>query len=243
MQITFLVHWRIPVHITLLIHIAAGVVGIIMGYVALSAAKGGRLHRGSGVLFVYAMVPMALFAAWVAAAGDQTGNVIAGLLTAYLVITALTTVRPRTTESRRAELGAMLSALAIGVAGVTLAVQAFASGDGTMDGVPAAMYLWFGLIALAAGLGDLRMIRSGGLLGARRMARHLWRMCFALWIAAGSFFLGQADEFPEPLRIFPLLAIPAFLPLVVMLYWLWRVRVRKSFRWMAGARAPAASSA
>ena len=52
-------------------------------------------------------------------------------------------------------------------------------------------------------------------------------MCFALFIATGSFFLGPADEFPEPLRIAALLAIPVPTPLLAMLYWQWRVRTRQ----------------
>ncbi len=125
----------------------------------------------------------------------------------------------------------MLAALAIGVAGVMLAVRAFARGDGTMDGVPAAMYLWFGVIALAAGLGDLRMIRSGGLSGARRMARHLWRMCFALFIAAASFFSIRervAKILPEPFTTGPMRALPILLLFGAMFYWLWRVRSRRT---------------
>ncbi|MGH7468346.1 MAG: hypothetical protein ACRENP_10210 [Longimicrobiales bacterium] len=38
------------------------------------------------------------------------------------------------------------------------------------------------------------------LAGARRIARHLWRMCFGFWIATGSFFFGQMDEFPAGCR-------------------------------------------
>ena len=48
-------------------------------------------------------------------------------------------------------------------------------------------------------------------------------MCFALWIATASFFLGQADEFPEALRIMPLLCTPVLLVLLLMFYWLARV--------------------
>ena len=51
-------------------------------------------------------------------------------------------------------------------------------------------------------------------------------MCFALFIATGSFFLGQAKVIPQPLRIFPVLTVLALLPLVFMLYWLVRVRKR-----------------
>ena len=55
-------------------------------------------------------------------------------------------------------------------------------------------------------------------------------MCFALFIANASFFLGQADEFPQWLRIRPLLASLALFPLALMGYWLWRVRARRSLR-------------
>jgi hypothetical protein len=231
------------VQITLLVHIAAGAVAIVTGYAALAAAKGGRLHRRIGVLFVYAMVVMALFAAWLGTSGGDLGNTLGALLTLYLVVTALTTVRPRTAVTRRVELVGMLVALAIGVVDTTVAVRSFAAGEVTVDGVPAAMILLFGVVALSAGMGDLRMMRAGGLLGARKIARHLWRMCYALWIATGSFFLGQADEFPESLRIWPVLAILAVLPLVAMFYWLWRVRVREALRGMAVVREPSVSTA
>ena|SRR5688500_9577578 len=92
------------------------------------------------------------------------------------------------------------------------------------------MVLLFAIVALSSGASDVRVARSGPLRGASRLARHLWRMCFALWIAAGSFFLGQADKLPEVLRIPALLAVPVLIPLVAMVYWLWRVRNRQTFR-------------
>ena len=52
----------------------------------------------------------------------------------------------------------------------------------------------------------------------------------ALFVASGSFFLGQAKIFPKPMRIYPLLAIPALLPLALMLYWLVRVLFTKWYR-------------
>ena len=82
----------------------------------------------------------------------------------------------------------------------------------------------FGIVALSGGAGDRRMINAGGIHGAARLRRHLWRMCFALLVAAGSFFLGQADEFPDALRITPLLAFPVLAVLATMVYWLRRLR-------------------
>ncbi len=214
--------------IMLAVHVAAGALGIVAGFVALFAAKGGALHRRSGALFVSVMLVMGLSGSLIAAARAIEGSVVGGLLAAYLVVTALTTVRPRTAGARRLDLGAMVVALAVGAACVALGIEA-AGGAGHLDGIPAPMFFLFGAIGLAAGASDFRLLRpGGGVQGARRLRRHLWRMCVALWIAAASFFLGQADEFPEPLRVPALLAIPAFLPLVVMPYWLWRVRKRRA---------------
>ena len=53
---------------------------------------------------------------------------------------------------------------------------------------------------------------------------------FALFIAAMSFFLGQAKVIPKPIRIPGLLALPVLAVLVTMLYWLWRVRRKRAFR-------------
>jgi uncharacterized membrane protein len=223
------------VQIMLLVHIAAGGLGIVSGFVALFAAKGARLHRKSGMLFVYAMVTMALSGVVMAALLGEGVNVIAGLLTAYMVITALTAVRPPVTGSRWLDLGAMLVALAVGLTSVTLGFATLASPTGTRDGVPVPMLFIFGAVALWGSVSDVRMIRSGNLQGAPRLGRHLSRMCFALFIAAGSFFLGQADEFPASFRIPALLAVPVLVPLVAMLYWLWRVRIRRTYRGILGA--------
>jgi hypothetical protein len=49
-------------------------------------------------------------------------------------------------------------------------------------------------------------------------------MCFALFIATGSFFLGQQDVMPKAVRGSPILFVLAFAPFAVMLFWLVRVR-------------------
>ena len=123
----------------------------------------------------------------------------------------------------------MLAALAVGLTSLTFGVEAIAAG-GKRNGMPAFPFFMFGVVGLLATAGDVRMIRSGALRGASRLARHLWRMSFALFIAALSFFIGQAKVFPGPIRIPGLLALPVLAVLATMLYWLWRVRVRQSLR-------------
>ena len=224
---------------TLLVHIAAGGLGIISGFVALYAAKGATLHRKSGVVFVYTMLTMCTLGGVMAAvlSAAPAANIPAALLTAYLVITALTTVRPPFPGERWFSIGAMLVVLAVGLIAFKFGFEAIANG-GTRKGMPAFPFFMFGIVGTLAGLSDLRIIRGDRPRGASRLARHLWRMCFALFIAAMSFFIGQADVIPKPLRIYPLLALPGLAVLVTMLYWLRRVRVRRTGRVVAETREP-----
>jgi hypothetical protein len=156
-------------------------------------------------------------------------NLPAALITGSMVITGLTTVRPVSSVTRGLDLFATLVTLSVGLVNITYAVQAFANG-GTRDGIPAFPFVLFGTAGILATIGDVRIMRSGPLRGTRRVARHLWRMSFALLVAALSFFIGQAKVIPKPIRIMPLLAMPLLAVIVTMFYWMWRVRVRHSLR-------------
>ena len=220
------------------IHIVAGSLGIGSGFVALYSAKGAPLHRKAGKVFVYVMLTMAFTGLVLAVARNATPaiNVPASLITAYLVVTALTTVRPPATRARGLQFAATLVAFTVGLVSLAFGFEALASG-GEKDEIPAFPFFLFGAIGVLGSVGDLRMLRSGPPHGVVRITRHLWRMCLALFIAVMSFFLGQADEIPEPIRIPGLLALPIVAVVLTMLYWLWRVRIRRSFRGVAGGAA------
>jgi hypothetical protein len=216
------------------VHVLAGVLAIASGFAALYASKGGMLHRRSGTFFVYAMLVMSLSGAGMAVGrASAATNVPAGLVTAYLVITSLATVRPRSVGWRRLEGAAMAAAFVIGTGSLLIA---FSGGARRAMTPPLVM---FGLVALFAAEGDRRMIQAGGLKGAPRLRRHLWRMCTALFIAAGSFFLGPVRRIPEPLRA-PAFRLIPFVVLVTMAYWLWRYHRKPS---SPGAGAITASEA
>jgi uncharacterized membrane protein len=207
-----------------LAHIFAGLLAISAGFVALFARKGGLVHRRGGTVFAYAMVVMASAGAAMAAMqfhiGFQKLNVIVGLFTVYLVVSALLTVR-RSSGPGKWDWAAMGFALAVGL--LSLAIVVGSVGRAQVWWFPAVPAFVFGTVALLCALGDFRMIRAGGLQGRPRIARHLWRMCFAMFIASGSFFLGQSKVFPEALRIIPLLALPVMLVLAVMAFWWVRI--------------------
>jgi peptidoglycan/LPS O-acetylase OafA/YrhL len=153
-------------------------------------------------------------------------NVVAAVLTFYLVATGVLTVRRTAPQMRALATAFMLVAVAVGAHALALGAEGVASTTHRIDGVPAPPLFMFGIVALLAAFGDLRMLHAGRIEGARRLARHLWRMSYAMWIATTSAFLGQAKFVPEPLRKLPLLVAPVLLVLVVMIYWLVKVRRR-----------------
>jgi hypothetical protein len=222
------------VRIAYVVHTVPGAVALVSGFIALYTAKGAPVHRKSGTVFVYGMLAMASTGAVMAALGGGEGSVIAGVMTCYLVITGLTTVLRPTAWTSRMHVALLMLALSVGLTSVTLGFETAMSATGKRDGLPPFPFFMFGIVGLLGGIGDVRMLRAGGIRGTSRIARHLWRMTWGLWIATSSFFLGQAKVIPEPIRIPALLAVPVIAVLVTLLYWLWRVRVRKSFRGMVG---------
>lgn len=214
------------------VHIAAGIIALLAGYLALAATKGAPWHRRAGMVFVYAMVTMSLSGALMEALTKSltSVNVVAGLLTFYFVATALRTVRPKPQvlswiDSAGVVLAVGVSALAF-VAGVEMARR------GRPEAAPSFI---FGIVGLLAAVGDTRMIRAAGIQGSFRLRRHLWRMCFAMWVAAASFFWGPPNRVPELIRIPALQAMAVLTPIAAMLYWRWKLRTRKSLRGVVSA--------
>ena len=211
----------------LFLHIAIGLAAVCAGSVALYAIKGSSVHRRAGTIFVYAMLTMSLSGAVMAASGlaVRAANVLPGLLAVYLVVTAVATMRPQSRVVRRTEWAAALAAATLGLGCVITGVMMLAAGVQTDRGAAVALLL-FGAIPLLAAEGDRRMLRAAGLQGARRLRRHLWRMCTALLIVTASIVLGR--HFPESLRLLPVRVIPLVM-LGTMAYWLWRLpRVARS---------------
>ena len=217
------------------IHIAAGGLAIVLGAVALLVKKGGTIHRRSGLLFVYAMVVMGITASILEfLKSPSAGNVFTALMTVYFVGTALTTVRPASPWTRGIDVAALAVAVGLALLAIAGGVQGVNSPGLSPGGVPfrtiGVMSFILAAVLLLAAAGDVRIMRSSMPRGGPRLARHLWRMCFALFIAAGSFFSIRervAKILPEPFTTGPMRALPILLLFVAMFYWLWRVRRRR----------------
>ena len=123
------------------VHVIAGALAILTGYIALFAFKGATVHRKSGLIFVGAMLVMSLTGAVMAVGRPGAAvNVPAGLVTAYLIATAVATVRPPSARVRSFERGAMIAAFLFGTVSIAVAMS------GT-QGVFTAPLFMFGLIA------------------------------------------------------------------------------------------------
>src|SRR5712692_10494152 len=216
---------RLPI---LVLHICAGLVALLSGAAALSFRKGSHGHRVAGNIFFVSMLTLSSAAVYLAFMKHQVHNVFGGILTFYLVATAWVTAKRRNGETSLFDWGALLVAFAVGVVIVTYGFEAAKTPTRSIAGVPAGMFFFLGSVALLAAAGDLRMLVRGGLFGAHRIVRHLWRMCFSFFIATGSFFIGQPQVFPAFIRRTNLLFIPGILPLVLMIFWLIRVRFTKA---------------
>jgi hypothetical protein len=227
----------------LVVHICAGSLGLLSGTAAMSFRKGSPRHVLAGKVFVASMLTMGVFAVYLAIKRHQPNNIGGGILTFYLIGTAWLTARRRDGETSRFDWIVLLIPLALGILTWMNGINVVRSGASSQDGVPVGMSFFMGSVMLLAAAGDVRMLVRGGVLGAKRIARHLWRMCFGLFIAAGSFFLGPSNR---PLRLLSAVGLgqhlsPALfstslylvltiLPLILLVFWLVRVRFKNAYR-------------
>jgi hypothetical protein len=227
----------------LLGHICAGTLGLLSGTAAMSFRKGSPRHVLAGRVFVASMLTMGVAAVYLAIVRNQPSNIGGGILSVYLIGTAWLTARRKPGVTSRFDWVVLLVPLTLGILTWMNSLKVVRSGAGSQDGAPVGMTFFMGSIMLLAATGDLRMLLRGGVSGAKRIARHLWRMCFGLFIAAGSFFLGPSNR---PLRLLSQVGLgqhlsPALfstglylfltiLPLLLLIFWLVRVRFTKAYK-------------
>jgi hypothetical protein len=157
-------------------------------------------------------------------------NVFAGILTFYLVTTGWVAIKRENGRMGRFEIGGLGVALGLVAVGIIFILMAMNSPTGRIGKTPPQAFYIFAIVGAIAAGGDLKMFLRGGLSGSARIARHLWRMSAAFTIASGSFFLGQQRIMPPVMRGSPWLFVPVNAPLLLMVFWLIRVRLVPRFK-------------
>lgn len=214
------------------LHVTGGFVALVSGYVALFAPKGGRIHRRAGKIFFISMLVMATFAAYLGlVVPGQIVSVFIAAFALYFVITswlaATRTPAAKPGWADRVALGASLVIfLPFGIIAFQLLTKMplpFKSAVPIEGPVLIALYTFTAILAIAV-IGDARAA-FGRLAPTDRITRHLWRMCVGLAMATGSAFTnGFARLLPGPYHVPPAFFYPQFVPLILAVYWVIRVR-------------------
>lgn len=228
------------------LHIGGGTIGLVSGTVAIFSPKGGHLHRKAGTVFFISMLVMAALAGWLAVVRPgQIVNLFGGTFVFYLVTTAWMTVQRKEGTIGWAEKIAFAVILCLFAPFALLSFQLaagmtpfFRSAVPFKGPILVAMYVFTLMIGIAA-VSDAKVILAGGISGAPRIARHLWRMCLGLTMAAGSAFTnGLPRLLPGPMHVTTIFFLPQFVPLILLVFWMIRVRFTGWYV-RAGATVPA----
>jgi hypothetical protein len=214
-----------------MLHIGGATVALLSGFLATALRKGSGAHGAAGSVFFVSMILMSSSAAYLSGILNPNSlNLIVSLLTFYLVTTAWRAAKQREARISWFDRGALAWVLLVSLIAIVNGIEAAGSPTKTKQGMPAAAYFVFGTVALLCAVTDSRVILRGGVAGAQRIARHLWRMCLALLIATLSFYPGQARNLPASMRETSLSYVPHILLVGTMLFWRARVARRKKVR-------------
>ncbi|MEM0912863.1 MAG: DUF2306 domain-containing protein [Pseudomonadota bacterium] len=213
----------------MVVHIAGGGFSLIAGATALIRRKGSEAHKQAGKLFVLSMVMMTLSGAWIAWQESVMVSTLAGLMSFYLLISGWFAIKTKANNIRRDATLLIVLGLSVLVFGLGTVEDAL---NGNVDHigsfvVPVAIYATFTAFVALGVIGDAVLIVKPNMARNYILSRHIWRMCIPLYIAATSFFEGQADVFPEAMRHALLLSLPGYAVFLAMLYWLLLPSFRK----------------
>ena len=203
----------------IMLHVAGGSVALVSGLGAVIARKGSAQHKQCGYVFLCAMLLMAVTAGIGSLALAKPFDVLSSLMTCYLVCSGATAFRldHNKLHMKRLHFLFMLVAALCVTGYVGLELNTYYTGMRATDAPVGAGYI-FGLVLLVGLLGDLR-VRLRVLSGRQKRLRHIWRICLAFFLATANIFGVRPHLFPEWLQISGVLAILAFGPLFLMLYW------------------------
>ena len=214
----------------IIIHAIAGSIAILSGFFALSVQKSTTTHRTLGKIFVLSILFLGVTGIYVAFSRSIMLSFVNGILLCYFVSTAWMAVKRKAGTIGYFEWVAFFVALSIVTMLISFAGVAANSPDGKLNGFGPQAFYFFAIVASIAALFDLKMLINRGVTGTQRIVRHLWRMCFPLFMSTAAFFLGQAKLIPEPIRKIEILAIPVVVVLLAMVYWIVRVLYTKTYQ-------------
>lgn len=206
------------------IHFWIGCVALVAGFTAFAAPKGGGTHRVAGAVFTAVMGLLCLTGLWLSLAREIVFTIILSALAGHAVLTGWLAAR---SGSGLAAGLTRMSPLSSGLltAGAVFGGHAAATAPGgELGGLPPGAFHVLAAAGVTLFAADLGYALTARPERRRRIARHLWRMGFAFFLATGIFFFGNNHVLPEALRTVWLLGAPVLA--VVVCTVLYAVRLR-----------------
>jgi len=213
-----------------LIHLIAGSIAIIAGFASLMVPRNSSQHKVAGNTFLLSILMLGITSVYVAYTRTIMLSLVNGVFICYLSSTSWMAIKRKAGSTGYFEKVALGTVIGVAIMLIKFGLQAAESDSGKLSGFGPQVFYFFATIAIIAAIADIRMLCLGGLKGKQRIIRHIWRMCFPMFMATAAFFLGQAKLFPEPLRRIELLAVPVALVILFSGYWLFRVKFTKFYQ-------------
>ncbi|MFT6308428.1 MAG: hypothetical protein ACI9JP_003717 [Granulosicoccus sp.] len=216
----------------MVVHALVGSAVVCSGAMALLLSKGSSKHKLVGRIFVGSMLlmgPIVVAGACFAPGSISSLGILFVFFMIYLVVSAWSTIRQCERLLSPFDIAAPVVALCISITGLILGLDALNNPTIVQDAPPKEGYFFFAALASIAMLFDVNNIRVGGVHGKHRIARHVWRMCCALFFATSTLFTGPGSVvFPESVRANPVLSIPQFLVVILAVFWIYQLLFSKT---------------
>ncbi len=209
------------------LHLIVGATTVAAGAGALVFRKGSLLHRTAGNMFFVAMLVLCASGLYMSITRSIIFTFFLAMLSLYLVLTGWVTALRKDGEIGRFEKTAFLAILLNSAALTALGCVASFGWWNVGDEVPPSAFFVLAGLAALFGVFDFHTIIRRGLNRKQRIIRHLWRMCFSMFIATGIFFLGNNDLLPDALRTPLFLITPVFAVLLAMIFWIVRIQITR----------------
>lgn len=217
---------------SLLVHIAAGFLGLAAGFGAILSRKGSPTHRRWGRIFAVALLTTSVTTFVLMVLRPSPLLAAIGAFTAYLIVTGwLSIIRRLPRKPLEGWLSAIVI-LAIGSAMVSIGVKAYIEGGPFF--IPATIFTGWAAILLA---GDVKMATSPSLSSTARTRRHLFRMVMGMNFAAGAFMVTNSHLVGLPSQYAGGVPNLIFVPVMVA-YWVWAGRGINGDTWNKRGHSP-----
>lgn len=225
----------------LVLHIASGFIALLSGLVAMSSRKAGTgRHAQAGNYYYLSMSLMTVSAAILTIWEPDRLTLGTAIWTFYLVHTSRNAARNRSGQMD----ASWCWTLPLGIIATGVFMHggwvALSEPKQEFQGMSAIAFFVFGSGALLSLLFDLSLFWRTRLSQRQRIARHLWRMVAAYFLAVTSLFLGQQDDVFPFMVGSPILLLPSLLTLGFLTFW--AIRVRFARNWLGNRSANAAQA-